>query len=77
MKFGVDFDGVKVEVETNLDDSVRDVVKKALATIFPPGASPAVDGCVTSLCGKRVDLGVMVSELDVPEGHLLSVTLPF
>ncbi len=78
MLIGVNFDGVKVEVDVASSDSVGVAIKKALHTIFSPEASPPVDGCAASLCGEEVSHRDKIEELlQLGEGHVLHVTLPF
>lgn len=76
MIVGVNFDGVKVEVEVALSDSIKVVIKRALGTIFPPESLPPVDGCVATLDGAVVSHRRLVGEIDFSE-YLLNVTIPF
>lgn len=75
MRLGVDFNGVKVTVETSPGETVESAVRSALQTIFPPEMLPPIDGCAVSLCGSRVSLSDVIEVL--PEGSMLEVTLPF
>lgn len=78
MLIGVNFDGVKVSIEVGSSDSVGIAIKKALLTIFTPETSPPVDGCAASLCGEEVSHRDKIEELlQLEEGHMLHVILPF
>jgi hypothetical protein len=78
MKIGVNLDGVKIELEVGSTDTIRSVIKKALSTVFPTETSPPAEGCVASLCGESIGHHSRVEELlELEEGHLLVVSLPF